>query len=93
MTDALKIAAKTALIVTIMAGVAFILNSVQIPTVGNELFRQGIGHAKAIAAYYGTGTLNTLFTIGISLLILKYVALPLWSITAIAIRWIMKVNE
>lgn len=93
MSDAIKIALKTALIAGVMVAAVAILNAVQVPQIDLTVFRQGIGHAKAIMNYFGGTANNALFLIGFALLSLKYVLLPSLTIGAIAVKWIFKVNE
>lgn len=93
MSDAIKIAVKTALIAGVMLSAIAIINAITLPAIDFTIFRTAIGHGKAIVNYYGGTTLNVLFTIGLSLLTLKYVVGPMLAISSIAIRWIFKVNE
>lgn len=95
MGDLVKIAAKVALIAVVMTSAVIILTAVEIPTFDVTILTQIIGHAKAIILYYteSTGLFSILWYLGISLLTFKYIVFPAVRLGAIAVRWIMKVNE
>lgn len=92
MTDAMKIVAKTALIVVIMGAAAALLSGVVIPTFDTTPLQNALGKGLAIIRYYTT-PYSWLIQIGVFLLGVKYVALPIFFIASIGWRWIMKVNE
>lgn len=93
MGDFVKIAAKTVLIVGIMAAALALLGGVVIPTINVIPLAEAVGHGKAILDYYLTGGFGVLFTAGMALLLIKYVVTPLFLLASIVWRWIMKVNE
>lgn len=93
MGDFVKIAAKTILIVGIMAAALALLGGIVIPTVNVTVLAQAVGHGKAIIDYYLTGGFGVLFTAGVTLMIIKYIITPLFWLASIVWRWIMKVNE
>lgn len=93
MGDFVKIAAKTVLIVGIMAAAILLLGGVVIPTINVVPIAQAVGHGKAILDYYLTGGFGVLFTAGVALLFIKYILTPLFWVASIVWRWIMKVNE
>lgn len=92
MGDVVKIAVKTALIVGIMAAALLLLNGVVIPTINVQPLAEALGHGLAIVTYY-CGPFTGLITLWITLLGIKYVAIPTYKVAMIAVRWIMKVNE
>lgn len=92
MGDVVKIAVKTALIVGIMAAVLLILNGVVIPTINVQPLAEALGHGLAIVNYY-VGPYTGLVALWIVMLGIKYVAIPAFKVSMIAVRWIMKVNE
>ena len=91
MGDLVKIAAKTALIAVITAGIIAIFANVQIPTLDFTLLRQGLGTALAVLYFYvpiaSVIVPLALTMLGIQLGILTF------KVGAIAYKWIMKVNE
>lgn len=94
MGDIAKIAVKTALVAGVIASAVVLITSIQLPQVDFTVFREVVGHGKAIVNYYAGGTvLTSLFTIGLALLSFKYVVIPTLALASMAIRWIFKVNE
>lgn len=91
MGDFVKIAVKTALIVTIMAGIVALFATVQIPSLDFTLLTQGLGVALAVLYHYvpiSTVILPLAFIIlSLDLAILTF------RIGMVAVKWIMKVNE
>lgn len=92
MTDAIKIAVKTALIVGITAGIIAIFANVQVPAFNVQLVANALGKGRAIVNYYA-GVFSPLVDIAIYLLILYFITIPAFKIGSIAIKWILKVNE
>lgn len=93
MADFVKMAAKLALIVSVMAAAILLLNGIVIPTINLDPIGQAVGHGKAIMDYYLTGGFEVLFTAGIMLLLIKYVLFPTFMVASIVWRWVFKVNE
>lgn len=92
MGDIVKIGVKTALIVGIMAAALLILNGVVIPTINVQPIGEAVGKGLAIVTYY-CGPYTGLVALWMVLLGIRYVAIPAYKVTMVAIRWIMKVNE
>lgn len=93
MVDALKIAAKVAVIAVVTGLVIGLLSGIVIPSVNLNPIREGIGFAKAIYEYYCGGFIGAIITLGIALLALRYIAIPTVKMAFIAIKWIMSVNK
>ena len=93
MGDFVKIAVKTALIVGVMVAAGLLLGGIVIPTINMTPIAEAVGHGKAILDYYLTGGFGVLFTAGMVLLLIKYVLFPVFMVTSIVWRWVMKVNE
>lgn len=93
MADFVKMAAKLALIVGVMAAAILLLGGIVIPTIDMRLIGEAVGHGKAIIDYYLTGGFGVLFTAGMVLLLIKYVIFPTFMVASIVWRWVFKVNE
>lgn len=91
MGDAIKIAVKTGLIVTIMAAIAVLFSVVQIPAVDFSVLTQGLGVALA-TLYHWVPIMRVLFPVLVVILGVD-LALIVFNFGMIAIRWVMKVNE
>lgn len=91
MVDALKIAAKVALIAVITTGILLIFANLQIPTLDYTNFSQALGAGLA-AIYHWVPVSVVIFPLIIAILGIR-VAILGFEIGMIAIRWIMKVNE
>lgn len=98
MFDAIKIAARVAIIVAVNALVIGIFVSF-IGAIGNligqsniNLVVQAIGKGKAFVNYY-MGGYAALLTLGFSLLTLKFVAIPLVKVELMAFKWILTINK
>lgn len=91
MGDFVKIAVKTALIVTIMAGIVVIFATVQIPTLDFTLLTQGLGLALAVLYHY-LPIATVIVPLALVILSLD-LAIITFRIGMIAVKWIMKVNE
>ena len=91
MLDGIKMAAKAALIVGITSGILGIMALVQIPVLDFSLLTQGLSTAMAIGYHWCPG-LSVVFPAALAIMGV-YVAILAFYISAIAIRWIMKVNE
>lgn len=92
MIDAVKMAAKLALIAVVTGLIITAFAGIQVPQVNLPLFITAIGKGKAIVAYYA-GWLTPLLTLGILFLSLKYLIIPTLYFGFIAIKWVLKVNE
>lgn len=93
MADFVKMAAKLALIVGVMAAAILLLGGIVIPTINMGPIAEAVGHGKAILDYYLTGGFGVLFTAGMVLLLIKYVIFPTFMVASIVWRWVFKVNE
>lgn len=91
MGDFVKIAAKTALIAIITAGIIALFANIQIPNMDFTAFRQSLGTGLAVLYHY-VPVAQVLFPVVLSLLAFD-VALRAFNLAMIAIRWVMKVNE
>lgn len=91
MTDALKIAVKTGLIVVITAAILVIFATLQIPSLDFTLLSSGISTALAIF-YHWVPAASVVFPIAVAMLGIQ-LAILLFEFAMIATRWIMKVNE
>lgn len=91
MGDIIKIAAKTALIAVITAGIIALFANIQIPALDYTQFSQALGMGLAVLYHY-VPVMAILWPVVLALIAfdLGYYAFQL---AMIAIRWIMKVNE
>lgn len=91
MGDAIKIAAKTALIAVITAAIIALFANITIPNLDYSVFSNAIGVGLAVM-YHWVPVMSILWPLVLSLIAfdLAYYAFQL---AMIAIRWIMKVNE
>ena len=91
MGDLLKIAAKTALVAVITAGVLLIFANIQIPNLDFSLLVSGLGTALAVLYFYipiSSVIIPLAFVLlGVQLAILTF------KVGAIAWKWILKINE
>ena len=92
MGDAVKIAVKSGLIISITIAIIALFANVQIPQLDFSRFQVALGFGKAVIDYYA-GWMSPLLICALFLLSFNYVALPAFHVAMIAIRWIMKVNE
>lgn len=92
MGDAIKMAAKAALIGVITAAIIAVFVNVQVPVFNVNLVVQAIGKGRAIVQYY-CGPFITLVDIGLWLLGIRYVAIPALHFGLLAVKWVLKVNE
>lgn len=91
MTDALKIAVKTALIAVVSVAIIAIFATVQIPNLDFTLLNSGLSTALAIF-YHWVPASTVVFPIAVVLLGVQ-LAIMLFDFAMIATRWIFKVNE
>lgn len=91
MTDALKIAVKTALIAVITAGVLAIFANIQLPALDFTLLTQGLGVSLAVLYHY-IPISRTIMPIAFAMLSIQ-LAILVFKVGAIAWKWIFKVNE
>lgn len=91
MVDALKIAAKVAVIGLITVGIFALFTTPIIPGLNLSEFNSAVAVGKAIVAYWVPGY-QIWLTVAFALLAFR---LALWTaqIGFIAIRWILKTNE
>lgn len=91
MGDAIKIAAKTALIAVITTAIIALFANINIPNLDYSSFSQALGVGLAIMYHY-VPVMTILWPIVLALIAfdLAYYAFQL---AMIAIRWVMKVNE
>lgn len=91
MSDLVKIAVKTALIVVITTAILAIFSQVHIPSLDFTYFSAGISRALAIMYHWIPGA-SVIVPIAFAMLGIN-VAILTFELTMIAVRWIMKVNE
>lgn len=91
MVDALKIAAKVALIVVITAAILLIFANLQIPNLDYSYMSQALGAGLA-TMYHWVPVSTVIFPLIVAILGIR-VAILGFEIGAIAWRWIFKVNE
>lgn len=91
MTDALKIAVKSALIVVITSAVIAIFANIQLPALDFTLLTQGLGISLAVLYYY-VPISQAIIPIAFVLLSIQ-LAILTFRVGAIAWKWIFKVNE
>lgn len=91
MGDAVKIAAKTALIAVITAAVIALFANITIPNVDYSQFSQALGVGLAVVYHY-VPIASVVFPVVITLVAFD-LAYRGFQIAMIAIRWVMKVNE
>lgn len=91
MGDAIKIAAKTALIAVITAAVIALFANITIPNVDYSQFSQALGVGLAVVYHY-VPIASAVFPVVITLVAFD-LAYRSFQIAMIAIRWVMKVNE
>lgn len=91
MGDFVKIAAKTALIAVITAGIIALFANIQIPNMDFTAFSQSLGTGLAVLYHY-VPVAQVLFPVVLALLAFD-VALRAFNLAMIAVRWVMKVNE
>lgn len=91
MVDALKIAAKVALIVIVTAAILIIFANVQIPTLDYTFMINGMETGLAVL-YHWIPIANVIMPVIYTCLGIR-LAILVFEITAIAWRWIFKINE
>lgn len=91
MVDAMKIAAKVALIAVITTAILALFAGVSIPGLDFTYFNQGLSTALALAYNWCPG-LQVVFPLAVGMASV-YLAIILFHYAMIAVRWIMKVNE
>lgn len=91
MGDAIKIAAKAALIGVITAGIIALFANIQIPSLNFTYFSQALGVGLAVIYHY-VPVAQVIFPVVLALLAFD-VALRAFNLGMIAVRWVMKVNE
>lgn len=91
MVEALKMAAKIALIAIITTAIIALFATVQIPGLDFSLFNQGLASALALAYHWCPG-LQIVTPLAIGMMGV-YLSILLFHYAMIGVRWIMKVNE
>lgn len=91
MVDALKIAAKVALIVVITGAIIALFTGLVIPSINLVPLAEAVGKGKAIINYW-LPDMYIWLTLGIAIIILEVGVLGV-RLALIAVKWIMKVNE
>lgn len=91
MGDAIKIAAKTALIAVITAAIIALFANITIPSLDFTQMTRGLGVALAVF-YHWCPVATVLFPIALTMLGLQ-LAIIVFEFGMIAVRWVMKVNE
>lgn len=92
MADAIKMAAKIALIALVTGAIVAVFTGIVVPEIDLTTFITAIGKGKAIIYYYADW-LVPILNLGIVILALRYLALPTLSLAMIAYKWLFKVNE
>lgn len=91
MAVTLKIIIKTGLIAVVTAAIIILFATFKIPGLDFTVFTQAIGTGLAVVYHY-VPVSQQLFPIAVSLLSLE-LAISLFQLGMIAVRWIFKVNE
>lgn len=91
MGDAIKIAVKTALVVGITAGILALFVNIKIPAFDFSVISQPFSVALAVATNW-VPAFSILWPLALASLGLK-LAILVFDVGSIAVRWIMKVNE
>lgn len=91
MGDAIKIAAKAALIAVITTAIIALFANIQIPTMDFQNFSQALGTGLAVLYHY-VPVAQVLFPVVLALIAFD-VALRAFNLAMIAVRWVMKINE
>lgn len=91
MIEAMKIAAKIALIGAITAGIIAIITLIEVPMPDYSILTDALGTAKAIVYHWCPGA-EIVIRAAISLMGV-YIVVFAFQLGALAWRWIFKVNE
>lgn len=91
-TETLKLGIRIATIALIVALVIAVLGWITVPAISTEDFTTAIAKGKAIFDYYLTGY-QAWFGVGITLLVIKFVVLPLLQLALIGPKITMRINE
>lgn len=91
MVDALKIAAKVALIAIVTAAIILLFSTVTIPGMDFTVFGQALSKGLAIVNHW-CPAFAIVFPVAVAMFSLQ-LAIILFEFGAIAWRWIFKVNE
>lgn len=91
MTDAIKLAARVALIAVITLGIVALFAVLQFPAISFTVITQGLGTIYAIFNYYlpTAGAFMPLIFIALGII----VAIKAFEIGILGVRWVWKVNE
>lgn len=90
--DALKIAAKVAVIGLGITAIVGIATYFQFPAINVSLLADAVGRGKAILIYYA-GDYLPLFDLGLVLLSVRFVVIPVVRVSITTARVILKLNE
>lgn len=91
MVEALKIAAKVALIAVVSAAIIALFANVQIPGMDFSVFAQALGKGLAIVNHW-CPAMVIVWPVAIAMMSLQ-LAMFVFNMGAIAWRWVFKVNE
>lgn len=91
MSDFVKIALKTTLILSLVAAIVVLFGVIQFPALDLSLLINIVGFAKSVFIYYvpfANVFLNIIF-------VLIFVSIAAWTFyfSSLAVKWIIKVNE
>lgn len=90
--DAIKMAAKTALIALIVAAVIVLFTQVTFPSFDVSVLVTAVGKGKAILTYY-CGDFLPLLVLAFGMLTIRFVGIPAVRLAVYVFRWVLKVNE
>lgn len=91
MGDAIKIAVKVGLVAVVTAAIVVIFATIKVPALDYSSFTNGLGTALAMF-YYFVPIANILMPV-VFIAVGIIVAIKLFEISMVGIRWIFKVNE
>ena len=93
MVDALKIAAKVAVIAVVMVAVFAVFANVALPTIDTTLYLvPAVAKGKAIIEFWGGSIMLQWLAVAFILLGVR-VGILGFKIAMIAVKWILKINE
>lgn len=94
MVDALKIAAKVAIIAAVTGIIIALFTGAIFPAVNLTPIRNAVGFGRAMYEYYcGGAGISILINLGMWLLVMRYIGVPTVKLGFIAFKWIMAVNK
>lgn len=92
MMDAIKMAAKVAVVAAATGLIIAVFTGITLPEVNVVAFANALAKGYAVVSYYA-GWLMPILNLGVLMLSLRYIALPTLYLGLIALKWILKVNE